>query len=119
MYQCPFCQATDSQVKAGLHRSGSQRVQCNHCRRRYTPEPNEAGVAETIRESAIRMSIDGINQRRIARTLGVSQGSVSNWVRERASQLPQQADKPPGRVETAELDELFTFVGSKKTKSTS
>ncbi len=119
MSKCPYCHASDSQVKAGRNHSGSQRIKCNHCSRRYTPEPTEAGLPESVREQAIRMSIDGLNQRRIARTLGISQGSVSNWVRERAAQLPEQVEKPTGRIETAELDELFTFVGSKKTKSTS
>lgn len=119
MNQCPHCQATTSQVKAGLNRSGSQRIKCNHCLRRYTLDPEEAGCSQDIRDQAVRMSVDGINQRRIARLLGVSQGSVSNWARDRADQLPEHPDKPEGRVETAELDELFTFVLDKKIESTS
>ena len=40
-----------------------------------------------------------------------------HWVRAHADQLP---DAPrPKRVVMAEQDELFTFVGQKKTKSTS
>lgn len=119
MNQCPFCHKTTSQVKAGLNRSGSQRIKCNHCNRRYTPNANEAGIDQSIRDKAVRMSIDGINQRRIARLLDVSQGSVSNWIRDKAAQLNEQPEKPSGRVETAELDELFSFVGSKKRVSTS
>jgi predicted transcriptional regulator len=65
------------------------------------------------------MTIDGLNQRRIARLLGVSQGSVSNWVQAYAAQLPDEPAKPDTPVSTAEQDELFTFVGHKKTLSTS
>ncbi len=37
--QCPYCQATDRQVKAGRTSSGNQRYKCQVCQRRYTPEP--------------------------------------------------------------------------------
>ena len=72
-----------------------------------------------IRQQAVKMYLDGINQRRIARQLGISQGSVSNWARAHAQQLPEQSAQPETPVTVAELDELFTFVGEKKTGSTS
>ena len=52
--------------------------------------------------------------RQIERCTDVSHNSVINWVNDTAKQLPEQ---PP--IETipdvGELDELQTFVGSKKT----
>ena len=119
MYQCPHCQQSENQVKAGRNRSGSQRVKCQHCQKRYTPEAARNGYHDEIRHRAIQMTIDGLNQRRIARFLGVSQGSVSNWVKAYAAQLPEEPVKPDMPVQTAEQDELFTFIGSKKTRSTS
>lgn len=119
MYQCPYCQESTKQVKAGLNRSGSQRVKCNHCQKRYTPDEARNGYSDEIRRRAVQMSIDGINQRRIARLLDVSQGSVSNWVKQYAAQLPDEPDTPDVPVETAEQDEMFTFIGHKKTRSTS
>ena len=116
---CPYCQSEEKQVKAGFNNSGSQRYLCRVCNRKYTPEPNEAGHEESIRQQAVKMYLDGINQRRIARQLGISQGSVSNWVKAHAQQLPIQESRPVTPVEVAELDELFTFVGEKKTRSTS
>ena len=63
--------------------------------------------------------VDGVNFRRIARTLGVNHQSVINWVNAHATQLPAEPPLPAGKPAVAELDELFTFVGSKKTSSTS
>lgn len=119
MNKCPHCQESTKQVKAGLNRSGSQRVKCQHCQKRYTPQAALNGYNDEIRQRAIQMSIDGLNQRRIARLLGVSQGSVSNWVKAYAAQLPEEPSKPEMPVQVAEQDEMFTFVGSKKTRSTS
>jgi hypothetical protein len=42
---------------------------------------------------------------------------VANWVQIYTAKLP--AAPLPAKVKKAELDELYTFVGKKKTKSTS
>ena len=114
---CPHCNANNSLIKDGKNRSGSQRYQCKECKKRYTPEPNEHGYPEEFRLQAIKLYVDGSNLRRIARHLGISPQSVSNWVNAYVDQLPNAPT--PEQVETVELDELFTFVGEKKTKSTS
>ena len=62
------------------------------------------------------MYVDGINFHRIGRLLSVHHQSVINWVNAHAEKLP---DAPvPEKTEDVEMDELFTFIGSKKTKST-
>ena len=63
------------------------------------------------------MYVDGINLRRIARHLGVVHQTVANWVNAAAERLPEQPPQPQ-RVETAELDEVYTFIGHKKTGRT-
>jgi transposase-like protein len=111
MSKCPYCQRTEQQVKAGRHESGSQRYRCQDCHRRYTPEPNDIGYPQAIRDQAVRLYVDGLNFRRIARTLKVNHQSVINWVNAHAATLP---DTPPSdnvRPAVVELDELFTFVG--------
>jgi hypothetical protein len=65
------------------------------------------------------MYVDGMNFRRIARTLGVAHRSVINWVNAHAAQVPDPPPVPADELDVNELDELFTFVGDKKTKSTS
>jgi transposase-like protein len=87
------------------------------CQIRYTPEPKSRAYPEEMRQRAIQMYVDGMNLRRIARHLGVHHRTVSLWVRARAEQLP---DPPvPDEVKEAEMDELFTFIGEKKNRSTS
>lgn len=116
MTTCPLCQRTECQVKVGFNASGSQRYLCQWCQRKYTPEPRTAGYDAVTRQEAVRLYADGMNLRRIARTLGVTHPTVAAWVNAYAAQLP---DLPPAPVPVEavhELDELFTFVGSKKTK---
>jgi len=117
MNQCPYCQANEQRVKNGRNPSGSQRYKCRGCGRIYTLEPKPAGYDQATRDQAVRLYVEGMNLRRIARILGVNHQSVANWVNAYARRLP---DAPvPEAVQTAELDELFTFVGSKKTAPTS
>jgi hypothetical protein len=50
--------------------------------------------------------------------LGVNHQSVVNWVNLHHASLPA-AQQPVASLETLEMDELFTFVGSKKHGRTS
>ena len=116
MKKCQKCQEESKQVKAGKTEAGSQRYKCQHCKTRYTPHPKERGYPDELRIRAIRMYVDGINYRRIGRHLGVHHTSVINWVKAFAAQLP---DAPvPEELPTIELDELFTFIETKKNAST-
>jgi transposase-like protein len=119
MSQCPHCQRTEKQVKVGYNPSGSQRYLCQVCRRKYTPEPKEQGYGEAVRRQAIQLYVDGMNLRRIGRTLGLSHQTVANWVNAHADRLPDEPPLPGGDGAVNELDELFTFVGNKKTSPTS
>jgi transposase-like protein len=69
-----------------------------------------------MRKRAAEMCVDGGNIRRIARHLKVAPQTVAFWVTDLAETL---SNAPmPEEVQEAEMDELFTFVGDKKTKST-
>ena len=115
--RCPQCQAENHQNRDGYTGSGSQRYRCSKCGARYTPQKKPQGYDEEIRLRAIRMYLDGLGFRQIGRQLGISHASVMNWVKAYAEQLP---DTPmPEQVETVEMDELYTFIGQKKTGSTS
>jgi transposase-like protein len=115
MQTCPYCQSTVRQVKKGRTPSGSQRYRCRACGRTDTPAPVPQGYDAPTRQQALRLYADGINLRRIGRTLGVVHQTVANWVAAHADALPDQPPQPADPVETAELDELYTFVGDKKT----
>lgn len=115
--KCPKCKTTKRQVKNGLNPSGSQKYRCNECKRVYTPEPRPNGYPKETRLLAIRMYVEGNSYNAIARILKVNPQSVVNWVRQYTASLP--AAPVPNQPRIAELDELYTFIGKKKTKSTS
>lgn len=111
--RCPNCSSQGKQYKAGFNHSGSQRYQCSQCKRVYTPQPNPNGYDPEIRMLAVRMYVEGNSYHAIARILKVNPQSVVNWVKSYTAKLPA-ASVP----KVAELDELFSYVGKKKTKST-
>lgn len=114
--KCPKCNSSERQVKNGLNKSGSQKHLCRECGAVYTPEPKENGFPPQTRLLAIRMYVEGNSYGAIGRVLNVNPQSVANWVSAYTAKLPQAP--LPEKVKQAELDELFTFVGKKKTKST-
>ncbi len=118
MIQCPHCSSSGQQTKSGHTRTGSQRYRCKECQRIYTPEPKPLGYPEGTRREAVRLYLEGTNFRRIGRVLGVNHQSVVNWVNSYHSSLPAAEDSVVS-PETLEMDELFTFVGSKKRRRTS
>src|SRR5438477_10436104 len=91
---------------------------CQVCQRKYTPFPNVQGYDVATRQAALRLYTDGMNLRRIARTLRISHPTVANWVNAHAAQLPD-TPQPAAPLAVNELDELFTFIGSKKATSMS
>ncbi len=118
MSPCPHCHQSRYHVKDGFTRAGSQRLRCRACGHRYTPAPKPPGYSTEVRIQALKLYVDGLNFRRIARVLGVHHQTVINWVNAAADRLPD-APPTPAEVDTVELDELYTFVEHKKTVSTS
>jgi transposase-like protein len=117
MSECPKCHRTEQQYRAGKTVGGSQRYRCKFCQIKYTPQPKPWAYPEAMRKKALQLYVDGRNLRRIARHLGVHHRTVSLWIQAQAVQLP---DPPvPNQVKEVEMDELFTFIGDKKTKSSS
>ena len=82
----------------------------------YTPNPTQHGYPEETRLLAIRMYVEGSSFGSIGRVLKINPQSVANWVSQYTAKLPRAP--MPAKVKKAELDELYTFVGKKKTKST-
>ena len=115
--RCPKCEDENHQNRDGYTGSGSQRYRCRKCGARYTPQRKQQGYGEEFRFKAIRMYMDGLSFRQIGRQLDISHATVMNWVKAHVDQL---AETPmPDKVDTVEMDELYTFIGDKKTGSTS
>lgn len=113
MKKCPYCEETTRQNKAGKTEAGSQRYRCMHCGRKYTPEPKQQGYPKSLPKRAAEMYVDGMNLRKIARHLKVHHRTIALWVSDHAETLPNAP--VPEEVRDAEMDELFTFIGDKKT----
>jgi transposase-like protein len=115
--ECPQCCATKKQYKAGFNPSGSQRYRCGECNRVYTPEPKPRGYPTEMHMLVMRLYLEGNSQRAIGRILKIGQQTVANWVEAYVDKLPPAS--MPEQPQEAELDELYTFLQKKKTKSTS
>ena len=118
MSRCAYCHATERQIRSGLNASGSQRFRCRVCDRIYTPAPSPNGYPDEVRRQAVKLYLEGMNLRRIGRILSVNHQSVTNWVNSYHASLPE-ASAPVATPQTLEVDEMFTFVGSKKRRPTS
>lgn len=88
-------------------------MRCYFCRSSYTPEKKVQGYGKAMRDKAIKLYIDGAGFRQTGRQLGIHHQTVSNWTKEEAEQLPKAP--MPNEVKTAEFDEIFTYIGDKKT----
>ena len=68
---------------------------------------------------ALKLYLEGNGFRRIGRLLSVNHQSVVNWINSYHAQLKaKKATLPvPDNPGTLEMDELFTFVGAKKSQS--
>jgi len=76
------------------------------------------GHDPSLKETAIRLYLEGNSFRGVGRVLGVNFQSVINWVNQAHDELPHHVeDQTP--TENVEIDELFTFVGKKRSKPTS
>jgi transposase-like protein len=89
VYRCPYCHTESGQVKAGRNISGSQRIKCRKCGKKYTPTPSTGRYGDEIRAEAVRLYLNGVSFRSVAKKLGVNHQSVINWVNEYAAQLPR------------------------------
>ena len=72
--------------------------------------------SEEVKQHCLKLYVNGMGFRAIERVTGVHHTTVIYWVK----QLGEQLEDAPDSFEipqVGELDELETFVGSKKTRS--
>jgi len=108
---CPKCGGKEH-CKDGIVKS-RQRYLCKSCRYRYTVE-QRAGVADkATKRQALELYLEGLGFRSIGRILKFSNVSILNWIREFGESLPDIKGDTP--VQVMEIDEMHTYIGSKKT----
>ena len=112
--QCPECGATH--IRKNGKRKGKQNHICVACGRQFIDayDPHR-GYSDEFRRECIKMYVNGSGFRAIERVKGVHHTTVITWVKQVGLLLPD-AYEPETTPEVRELDELETFVGSKKTK---
>jgi transposase-like protein len=102
-------------AKNGIKR-GKQNHICAECGRQFiNPSEQTKFYSESTKQTCLKMYLNGMGFRAIERVTGVHHTTVINWVRQKGEKLPDTI-APKSIPEVGELDELETFVGSKKTK---
>jgi transposase-like protein len=113
--QCPDCGS--SHTRKNGRNKGKQNHICVDCGRQFIDHYNPPkGYSEDIKRECLRMYVNGSGFRAIQRVKGVHHTTVIYWVKQVGELLPD-AYAPESQPQVGELDELETFVGSKKTKS--
>ena len=99
---CPKCFAKTKQIKHGYTAAGSQRMRCKLCGCRYTPNPQDQGYDEEMRQQALVLHLEGLSLRLIGRLLLVNHQTVANWINSYTNYLPP--DLPTSILELLALD---------------
>ena len=109
MTSCPRCVKEDG-VKDGIVR-GRQRWRCRECGYRHTVQ--QRGKKAHLKRQAVELYLEGLGFRSIGRFLKVSHVAVYNWIRGFGEKLEEL--RSPNEIEVVEMDEMHTYIGSKKT----
>jgi len=111
---CPNCHSTNI-VKNGHTRHGNQRCLCKDCRKTRVLIPRRTKDLDDLMEKALR---ERLSLRGIARIFGVSVQTVLLLLQRLARSLPalRHSLLPAQSDDILELDELYSFVESKKQK---
>src|SRR5205814_7443900 len=89
-----------------------QRYQCTDCWRQFITDYTNLGCLPEIRWLIIVFTLHGCGIRDLAQALHVSPNTVLKTIRTEAAAIPEP--QVPRQIRTLELDEFWSFVGSKK-----
>ena len=109
MKGCPYCNSSNFR-KDGIVKQ-KQRYLCKDCKYRFTVE--QRGKPDDLKRNALILYLEGLGFRSIGRVLAVSHVSVFNWIKSFGENLDSL--RSSDQIEVVELDEMHTYVGSKKT----
>ena len=110
MTACPKCKGDC--VKDGIVR-GKQRWRCRACVYRHTVQ--QRGTDIRIKRQAVELYLEGMGFRSIGRLLKVSHVAVYNWIK--AFGEPLESVRSDNAIGVVEMDEMHTYIGSKKTSA--
>ncbi len=111
--QCPECQSTH--IRKNGKKKGKQNHICVNCGRQFIDQYDELGYSNEFKRECLKIYVNGMGFRGIERVKGVHHTTVITWVKQVGEPL-LDAYNPEEIPQVGELDELQTFVGSKKKK---
>ena len=124
---CPECQSIDV-VQYGKQANGTQRYRCNNrdCPRTiFLLQYSDKGRLPAVKQQIVDMTLNGSGVRDIVRVLRVSSATVIDVLKKKDPAVkqvnerllhsldPPQVDVILRQVDAAEMDEMWSFVGSK------
>ena len=109
MEKCPRCKSNNI-CKNGIVKQ-KQRYLCKECKYCFTVET--VGKSDKIKRDALILYLEGLGFRSIGRVLKVSHVAVFNWIKSFGERLGDL--RSAEEIEVVEIDELHTYIGSKKT----
>ncbi len=112
MNNCPKC-SHNHNTKDGIIK-GKQRFKCKNCNFRFTVQQKDAKTGSNeIRKLALQLYLEGLGFRSIGRILNFSHVAIYQWIKNFGEEVQQLQSKET--IKVVEIDEMHTYVGSKKT----
>jgi insertion element IS1 protein InsB len=106
---CQYCQSAC--VKVGKHKNGAQKIRCKNCCKYQLAGYTNQGCLKNTKENSLRLYLNNVGIRAVARLLRISVNTVLNEIRKYKTIKPLLSFKANASYE---IDELRTFVGRKK-----
>jgi len=110
MKNCNYC--SQVVVKAGQRKNGVQKYQCKSCKKYQQKEYQYKAYENNINQNVVHLLVEGIGIRGIARVLRISITTVIDRIKRIARSIGKSYTYVKNGI--YEIDELWTFVGSKR-----
>ena len=120
---CPVCKSTKIKKNGHIH-NGKQNHYCKKCGRQFVENPKQKLISTDQREQIRKLLLERISLLGICRVMGVSLRWLLSFMSSEYEQLPDDLNYDVS-VETdklliwsieSEVDEMWSFVGSKDNK---
>lgn len=115
MVTCKRCNSTKT-VKNGIVRD-KPRYKCKECGLNFVEGDARTNDSVVVKKAlaVILYSLGKASYGMIGKIFGVSRSLIYRWIAEEARRLPEPTVS--GSIREMEFDEMWHFIGSKKTKS--
>ncbi len=117
IYTCRIC-GSRNLVRNGHNKCGPPQYHCLDCGIYRVLLPSQISYSTDFKATVLRAYQERSSLRGLARIFRVWRQTIATWIREKVHSLPPLRDPlaPPQADDQLEVDEMWTFVGSKKHK---